>query len=78
MLQHLKWHILYRYVYEWLSGMVAAGIIHQDTTTRLYTVPSGHTQGLQDNSPFAPILVTSAKRMELIRKCFQADGPWGK
>ena len=69
---------IFRYTKEWLSSMVAAGIIHQDKQTNLYTLPEGHKQVLRLRSSFATGVGVWATRAELTKKCFQKSGPWGK
>ncbi|XP_052792883.1 S-adenosylmethionine-dependent methyltransferase Rv2258c-like [Mya arenaria] len=66
-----------RYTKEWLSTMVAAGILHQDRDSRLYTVPDGHKPALLRDTGLAPVLFALAARADLIKKCFQEDGPYG-
>ncbi|XP_052796210.1 S-adenosylmethionine-dependent methyltransferase Rv2258c-like [Mya arenaria] len=66
-----------RYTKEWLSTMVAAGILHQDRDSRLYTVPEGHKPALLKNTGFGPVIITLSARADRIKKCFQEDGPYG-
>ncbi|WAQ99325.1 Y2258-like protein [Mya arenaria] len=66
-----------RYTKEWRSTMVAAGILQQDRNSRLYNVPEGHKSALLRNTGFAPILISLSTRADLIKKCFQENGPYG-
>ena len=68
----------YRYVREWLNGMIAAGFILLDKDSRCYTVPETHKPALANNIAFSPVAVMMGKRTDLLKKCFQKDGPWGK
>ncbi|WAQ99295.1 Y2258-like protein [Mya arenaria] len=65
-----------RYTKEWLSTMVAAGILHQDRDSRLYTVPEGHKPALLKDTAYAPMITTLSARADRIKKCFQEDGPF--
>ena len=67
----------FRYTKEWLSSMVAAGIIHQDRETNLYTMPRDHQEVLKIQSAFAPAFPMFASKSELVKKCFRKDGPYG-
>ena len=91
-LSYVKWHLfpehsnililfqrlLYRYVLEWLSSMVSAGIMKQDPDTRQYTVPEGHKEALLTSAGFAPITKYMGMRAKKVKACFVKDGPWGR
>ena len=68
----------YRYVREWLNGMIAAGFILLDKDSRCYTVPETHKPALSNNIAYSPVAVVMGKRTDLLKKCFKKDGPWGK
>ncbi|XP_045204432.2 S-adenosylmethionine-dependent methyltransferase Rv2258c-like [Mercenaria mercenaria] len=66
-----------RYTKEWLSAMVAAGIILQNRETNLYTVPEEFRETIMTQMGFAPILFTLGKRSDKVKECFKKDGPYG-
>ena len=67
----------FRYTQEWLSCMVAAGILQQDRGTNLYTMPESHKDVLKVKSSLAPGFPVFARRTELVKQCFHKDGPYG-
>lgn len=72
-----KTNLKERYTKEWLSSMVAGGVIHQDRDTGLFTVPESYREELKLRASFAPGLVTWSNRIGLVKKCFSKDGPYG-
>ncbi|KAL4229710.1 hypothetical protein ACF0H5_010098 [Mactra antiquata] len=66
-----------RYTKEWLSSMVAAGIILQDRETNMYTLPESHHPALKMAASFSPIMIVCSKRSDNLLKCFKKDGPYG-
>ena len=77
------WHYIFyffaftRYVQEWLSSMIAAGIFHQNPETSLYYVPENHKQVLMTKIGFSRIIAESGRRMDLVKQCFKEEGPAG-
>lgn len=66
-----------RYTKEWLSCMVAAGFVHQDRQTNMYTVPERHKPTLSLSTGFAGIVFQFGKRADRLKQCFAKDGPYG-
>ena len=69
---------LFRYTKEWLSCMVVSGILLQDRTSSLYTMPQSHKEELKVHALFAPILTVMGKRTDLVKNCFRKEGPYGR
>ena len=57
--------------------MVAAGFIHQDRETNLYTMPRDHQEVLKTQAAFSSVIPVFAARTKLLKNCFRKDGPYG-
>ena len=57
--------------------MVAAGFIHQDRETNLYTMSRDHQEVLKTQSAFSSVIPVFAARTELLKNCFKKEGPYG-
>ena len=57
--------------------MVAAGFIHQDRLTNVYTMPRDHQEVLKTQAAFSSVIPVFARRTELLKNCFRKDGPYG-
>ncbi|KAK3578041.1 hypothetical protein CHS0354_039588 [Potamilus streckersoni] len=66
-----------RYVQEWLGAMVSAKLIQLDADSNKFYVQPNHRHPLRVRGAFAQGIVPWCKRFDLVKSCFQKDGPLG-